>query len=266
MSFSIRKRKAGEDGQNYLASVSDLMSGLLYVFILVLVVAVFKLQAVTVKAGAGFVDYAEETVDIGITSTRLVVKLADAIEAHAGIKVETQPENGVLRIPESAVSFKVSSDELTPDNREKLQKIGAEVSAFLRCFVPEANDRSGLCLSVNPNHHTLESIFIEGHTDNQQFQRDTTGEGNRLLSARRANAAYLVMVHENSGLRDARNTNGNALFSLSGYGADRPAKGHEHAAPTDDPANRRIELRFTLTQPKATEEMLKMLKDGKDVR
>ena len=266
MSFSIRRRKAGGDEQNYLASVSDLMSGLLYVFILVLVVAVFKLQAVTIKAGAGFVDYAEEMVDIGITSTRLVVNLADAIKEHAGIVVETQPENGVLRIPESAVSFKTGSDELDPGNREKLRKIGVEVATFMRCFVPEVNDRSALCMRVNPNHHTLESVFIEGHTDNQQFQGDTTGEGNRLLSARRANAAYLVMVHANPGLRAARNTSGNALFSLSGYGSDRPAKGHEHAQPTDDSANRRIELRFTLTQPKATEEMLQMLKDGKDVR
>lgn len=265
MSFSIRKKRSAGEHQNYLASVSDLMSGLLYVFILILVIAIFKLQSASVKAGAGFVDYAEEMVDIGITSTRLVVELEDAIEKNTGLKVETQPENGVLRIPESAVSFKTGSDELDSDNKNKLKRIGGEVEKVLRCFIKVENP-SSYCLKINPNKHILESVFIEGHTDNQPFQGDSTGEGNRLLSARRANAAYLVMVHSNPALKQAKNARGQALFSLSGYGADRPALGHEHAEPTPDAANRRIELRFTLSQPKPSEEMLNMLRKEKNVR
>lgn len=265
MNLSIRKKRGGEEGMNYLASVSDLMSGLLYIFILILMIALFKLQSATVKAGAGFVDYAEDMVDVGITSTRLVVKLEDAIKKNTGIKVETQPENGVLRIPESAVSFETGSDELDPLNRQKLDKIGAEVSRVLQCYI-QGNSNKAACKKDNPNGHTLESVFIEGHTDNQQFQGDPTGKGNRLLATRRANTVYQAMVHSNASLRDAKNSRGQAVFSLSGYGSDRPAEGHAHAAPTNDSANRRIELRFTFTQPVPSEKMIRMLKEGKNVK
>lgn len=265
MSLSIRRRKEGDENQNYLASVSDLMSGLLYVFILILVIAIFKLQSATVKAGAGFVEYAEQMVDVGITSTRLMIELDRAIQVKAGIKVETQPENGVLRIPESAVTFETGSEELDAQNRVKLNRIGTEIARVLTCFIPEGVESSS-CRGINPNRHTLESVFIEGHTDNQTFQGDTTEKENRLLSTRRANAAYLVMVHSNPALKNAKNSKGMALFSLAGYGPDRPAEGHAHKTPTSDAANRRIELRFTMTQPVPSEKMLTLLKEGKNVR
>lgn len=263
MSFSIRKRKSSETSQNYLASVADLMSGLLYVFILVLVIAMFRLQSATVKSGVGFVEYAQSMSDFGITSTKLVERLRDDLKERVSNKVEAQLQDGVLRIPEDVVSFEVGSDELDDDSRGNLNKISAELGRMLPCYI-KGTSESPACRNVNPNGHTLEYVFIEGHTDNQPYYKDKNGKFNRLLSARRANAVYQVMVQGNAVLRNAKNTKGHPLFSLSGYGADRPVEGHYHAVPFDDQTNRRIELRFTFTQPTPPEELRKALKEHRD--
>lgn len=50
MTPSIRHKGRNENRVNYLASVSDLMSGLLFVFILTLAVAIIQARSATGKA------------------------------------------------------------------------------------------------------------------------------------------------------------------------------------------------------------------------
>ena len=57
---------------------------------------------------------------------------------------------------------------------------------------------------------------------------------------------------ENPQLAQMKNSAGQSLFSISGYGADRPLPGHDHDTPTSDAANRRIEFRLIFEEPEMT--------------
>lgn len=171
------------------------------------------------------------------------------------VMVEIDPARSVLRIPENAVSFEVGRSDLNEENAERIRMIGRVLADKLLCYqknVPETMRER--CAKENPFGHTLDAIFIEGHTDNLAYRGDETGRRNRYLSTARSNAVYGIMVVENDALENLTNPNGESLFSLSGYGSERPIAGHRHEVPTDDPANRRIEFRFIMTAPAFSEE------------
>lgn len=282
MTPSIRHKGRNENRVNYLASVSDLMSGLLFVFILTLAVAIIQARSATGKAEqeaqnarqaaehARLVEHdlkmvrdrlqvVEDRLEGNARALRRLLQNVQAnLEAH-GIRVDVDEVRGVLRIPESAVTFNVGQSTLDTSNLNKLQLIGAALEEELRCFQPESFDEDP-CRVRNPSGNTLDAVFIEGHTDNQSYRGDLTGHRNRLLSTARSNAVYDAMIAGNQNLENLKNDKGERLFSLSGYGASRPLPGHEYQAPTNDAANRRIEFRFIMTPPAFTQEESRMLR------
>lgn len=167
--------------------------------------------------------------------------------AARNIDVSIDPTNGVLRLPEASITFETGKATLKPEYVERLKLLRTSLENELACYHKGANKKA--CRKVNPYGHTLDAVFIEGHTDNQPFGGDTTGHLNRRLSTDRANTVYSILLGEGSRLRHYRNPNNQNLFSLSGYGEERPVPGHFHASPTNDPVNRRIELRFLMSTP-----------------
>lgn len=263
---------------NYLASVSDLMSALLFVFILTLAVAIIQAklaadradekaeqaQAAAVEAQQVAEKLERVQTRLSVVETRLVgtrdatTGLLERLQeelAKQNIRVDVDIAKSVLRIPETAVTFEVGKSELNAENVERVRSIGRVLAKELVCYqaaVPA--DQKERCAQVNPYGHTLDAVFIEGHTDNQRYRGDDTGMRNRFLSTARSNAVYGVMVVENEILRKLSNRSDETLFSLSGYGAERPLPGHWHAEPTNDSANRRIEFRFLMTPPEISSE------------
>lgn len=279
---SIRHKQKGQSTINYLASVSDLMSGLLFVFILTLAVAIIQARTATGKAeleaqnarqAAEHARMVEK--DLKNVKNRLQVvenrlegnaralrRLLQNLQANLeaqGIRVDVDEVRGVLRIPETAVTFNVGQSTLDMNNRNKLKLIGKALQEELRCFQPNAIN-SDVCKVRNPTRNTLDAVLIEGHTDNQTYRGDAIGHRNRLLSTARSNAVYDAMIVGNRRLENLKNDKGERLFSLSGYGASRPLPGHEYTVPTNDPANRRIEFRFIMTAPAFTNEESQMLR------
>ena len=281
-----RRNKRPRDGQvNYLASVSDLMSALLFVFILTLAVAILQARTAAVEAKNATLRAEAEArnaiqvrqdlerlqkelivVDNRLTqSSKALEVLLTRIERQLttrGIPVSIDTIRGVLRVPESAVTFPVGSYRLDSGNVSKVHMIGTVLAQVLQCYQPRQKEQpvTASCLKLNPNGHTLDAVFIEGHTDNQAYRGDTTGKRNRMLSTGRSNAVFDAMISGNRDLLSLTNLNGERLFSLSGYGSARPLPGHEHSTPTDDPANRRIEFRFLLTPPDFTVEERKIIR------
>lgn len=263
MRTRAKKVRSGER-VNYLASVSDLMSGLLFVFILALTVAIIqtKHSAQEAKEAAMQMESIQirlKNVEARLVGTREATgNLLDRLQKELvkeNVMVEIDPARSVLRIPENAVSFEVGRSDLNEENAERIRMIGRVLADKLLCYqknVPETMRER--CAKENPFGHTLDAIFIEGHTDNLAYRGDETGRRNRYLSTARSNAVYGIMVVENDALENLTNPNGESLFSLSGYGSERPIAGHRHEVPTDDPANRRIEFRFIMTAPAFSEE------------
>lgn len=308
----FKKGSSHSEVPNYLASVSDLMCGLLFIFIITLAVAVLQARAAKQdaerqeqSAKQAKIYYENKINELNVLyedkiqelnslyeeklealnrekdsanqRTREMQTKLSTVESHLigndrsrrgllenvqtnlaqgnNIHVNIDSARGVIRIPESAVTFAVGSAILDSSNAEKVNFIGSILQKELVCFTQtylEAHPEE--CHDRNPNRSTLDAVFVEGHTDNQTYRGDTSGSRNLRLSTDRSNAVYQTLMRTHPQLASLTNDKGETLFSLSGYGAERPVPGHFHATPTDDPANRRIELRFILAEPKMTDE------------
>lgn len=217
---------AGEGG--YLASASDLMIGLLFVFIiLVVVLALEQRRQEDVAKSAGDPRGA------------VTVAIGEALKA-AQIQVAIDPVSGVISLP-SDLLFEVGESTLSPQAQASLAAARARLEQVLPCYV--ASERRTLAKSAcpnNPGQHEIDTIFVEGHTDNRPMYRYK--EDNTTLSLNRARAIQGGLLSD-SRMGNYRNANDQPLFSYSAYGETRLLKG----IPGDDARNRRVDLRIVLS-------------------
>lgn len=218
---------------NYLASVSDLMAGLLFIFIIALTWQIIEFQQEKER---------QET-----ARSELLQQLKSRLDTE-GIYVVIDTTSGVLRIPDTALTFDTGKANLTDDLVERLKTIRRVFEEELICY--QYGSISKECHKKNKYHHHLDAVFIEGHTDSQAYSGDMIGLRNRLLSAERANKVYSVLMYDQSEdgiselpLFSMKNSKGQPLFSLSGYGATRPITKTKE---DDVRENRRIEFRFLM--------------------
>lgn len=158
-----------------------------------------------------------------------------------GIEVLVAENGTVLRIPENALSFKLSEFSIQDHYKNSADVIGATLLKALE------NDE---------NRKLLDTIFIEGHTDSVPNRQEM---GNWGLSTYRAISLWLHWTDDPGrftklkSLKTAVREEGaieRPLISTSGYADTRPADlakaGVAHPAEVGNPADRRIDIRFTL--------------------
>jgi chemotaxis protein MotB len=251
-----------DEGAGYLISMSDLMAGLLFIFLITLMVFVLSFQRATESRDTEKDHLERETTQAIVERDRLRRVVEDLTNSRAlrsamlarirvelesqGIHVEVDTEHGILHLTEEAINFPSSRAELAPEEAAKLGKIGAVLMRVLPCYAESPPAQ----LECDPGKEgKLESVFIEGHTDNMPYARGRFHD-NWDLSAQRAMYTYRVMVdREQPGLAHLKNGDGLPIFSVTGYGEGRPR--NAHAQPTPDAANRRIDMRFIMTPPEA---------------
>jgi chemotaxis protein MotB len=235
--------RADADG-GYIASASDLMIGLLFVFIILVVVLAMEQrrqqQAVDAQR-AGVVGAGDPLIVVtGAIGTALRKVLPN---------VRVDPKTGVISLPEDAL-FARGSAQLSESGRQVLAKAAEQLADAMPCFVD--NQRGKRSCPSNPYGHEIETVFIEGHTDSVPFA--SGGRDNFDLSLARARAVEQVMVL-NGPLADFRNKASQQVFSFSAYADKRPL-------PDTDPTegvNRRVDLRIVLSY-KPIEELIPALK------
>lgn len=159
-----------------------------------------------------------------------------------GIKVLVAENGTVLRIPDNQLSFE--SGKFTIEERY------IKTSNFIGATLLKT-------LENVENRNMLDTVFIEGHTDSVPNQKEM---GNWGLSTYRAISLWLYWT-ENPGrftelksLKTAVREEGEIerpLISTSGYAETRPADlskaSSEQPIEIGNPADRRIDIRFTLT-------------------
>jgi len=235
-----------EDSTGYLMSVSDMMSGLLFIFILALTAFIISFQS----ARDDFKEKVEDVTDAQKQRSSMLEDIAQTLREKYNITVTVQPEHGILRIPDRAISFPTARATLSEAELSKLHRIAGVLADVVSCYaaggdVPERCDPR--------KKGELDAALIEGHTDNVPISQHARFQDNLELSTARAAYTYRAMVGFQPILAKLENLQHQPIFSVSGYGAKRPVI--EHETPTDDPRNRRIDLRFLMAPP-AT--------DGKD--
>jgi len=239
--MDVQTNPIDDDGGGYLVAVSDMMSALLFVFLITLVAFVINFQIATAEQ--------QEALD-DLTNTReLRSEMLQDIRAQLeerGIRVQIDREHGILRLTENAISFESAQATLAQREREKLRQVAAVLADVIPCYAAHAREH---CQRRTAGK--LEAVFIEGHTDNVPLQGGRFRD-NWDLSAQRAMYTYRALSDDEPELVELRNALDQPLFSVSGYGAGRPVVNHDE--PTADPSNRRIDLRFIMTPPTATQD------------
>ncbi|MBL0194888.1 MAG: OmpA family protein [Myxococcales bacterium] len=262
-------KKAAHSSGDYLASASDLMASLVFVFVIVAVL--FALRSKDAQDAATTAQRradAEQTqlkqanqAVVGAAAARkdLLDKVKAALKQHS-IKVEVTADG--IRF-ESEVLFASNESRLTKAGQDALDKLGKELKRLLPCFVPSKTNSSAPCEANRIYPGGIDALLVEGHTDARPIPEvgHDGGDGNWRLSTERALAAFQVLEPQ---LRDFRNLNGQRLLGISGYGSSRPTERdasadgsaadlEPHASADGSAADlardRRIEIRILMAAP-----------------
>lgn len=211
----------------FTISISDLMSGLLAIFILVLSYFILNFSQATAQLTQNDVTRAE-----------LLHFLQEEMERE-GIKVTVDERHGILRISEG-VLFDVGLADVKPQGQVVIKKLGGALEVAL-----ESEQFKG----------RVETIFIEGHTDNVPIVTEIF-PSNWELSTKRAINTWLTMSGASPKLTTLLNDKGEIIFSVSGYAETRPIA--ENTTEEGRRENRRIDIRFSMAPP--TEEDMSIVK------
>lgn len=227
-----------EDGgtQNYLISVSDLMSGLIFIFIITLMIFVVLFQQAT-----------ESIQSAEATRKELLETLQDELETR-GLNVTIDTLQGILRLTERSINFPRARAEPEPAHLPRVRVLADVLSDVLPCFVVR---------SPAPCRHDIDRIkyaasvhllMIEGHTDAVPVGERLRFRDNLELSGGRAASIHRLLVDAAPVLSELRNRDASQILSISGYGAQNLLIPDDPFAP----GNRRIDLRFLMEAPSSS--------------
>lgn len=221
-------RQEGES--SYLASASDLMIGLLFIFIILVVVLALeqRRQDTELAAVKGASDPRASVTEV----------IGQALK-DAKLDVRVDPASGVISLPSDTL-FALGSSALSASATQAIRDARERLAVVLPCYV--ASERMHVTsrpCGHNRGMHEIDTIFLEGHTDSVV---NTSPGGNLGLSFNRARSIQQVLLGEDSPLAPFRNAAAQPIFSYSAYGADRLLPGVDGASAQ----NRRVDLRIVL--------------------
>jgi flagellar motor protein MotB len=159
------------------------------------------------------------------------------------VEVTLDPENGVLRLPESLL-FDTGEAVLQPRGVRALRELASVLALTLPCYSRAPAIQQSDC--PTPPRALLEAVLVEGHTDDRPIRTSTFADNWQLGSARAINTYKAVLAYEPS-LSALLNDRGEALLGVSNYEAQRPVS--SGLTPEDRRLNRRIDLRFLIAAP-----------------
>lgn len=231
MATNSRRARHAEEEESYFISMADMMVGLVFVFIILLIY--FALQ---------YQQKSKALSDAGEARAQMLNDISKEIKRrNPTLKVTVHPSIGVLRLP-AEILFAKGDTRLSQEGSESVVVVAQALEAVLPCYTyPRRQDN---CRSTT---HGVDAIFIEGHTDSDPYLGHSIIKGNLELSALRATETYRRMTERASGLEGLSNRDGRPVLSVSGYGAARPIdSGEDEEAKSQ---NRRIDLRFLMETP-----------------
>lgn len=263
------------EGENYFVSMTDMMVGMLFIFIILLMsfALVFRdqtdTQQTTTAEQQAKIDQAtrlaetlqeiQHKIEVNLEELRqanqlrlkLLREVADLLRRE-NIVVELTKAGDVLRLTENAIRFDPDKSVLRPDALNNIGKISVVLAQVLPRYAPcAAGAVPPSCRG--PTEAAIETVFVEGHTD-----ETGSDERNWTLSAERAANTYRELTAKAPGLRDIANRRSEQILSISGYSATRrldPSGTRDAWA-----RNRRIDLRFVMdTDPEAGLKEIKAL-------
>ena len=227
MAEEITRTDGGDE--NYFISMTDLMVGLLLIFIVLLMY--FALQ---------FKETIDEQEIIRDARTGILRDMKEMLEED-GVPVLLDTDQGLMRLRES-VLFGSGQATLNERGLRAIKVLAEGLERVLPCYTMGDHSRHEDCPGDRPQ---VDAILIEGHTDDVPVRFGQRWRDNLELSTFRATNTYRALLEaseENGGssLLDFKNADGVPVLSVSGYGQYRPIDDDEKAP------NRRIDLRLLM--------------------
>ncbi len=250
---NLHAEHLAEDEESYFVSMTDMMVGMLFVFIIMLMSFVLNYR----QAESSHRETVQKTKEViseikqaDQARVQMLEELKSLLE-KAGVRVMIDLENGVLRLP-AEILFPSASDKVTQDGEQKLAVLAHGLDDVLRCYAYQEGDVKNVAGGdACKTNYRLEAVFIEGHTDNAQLIPGARFSDNWQLSTARAITIYKELVKTSPALATLRNKKAEPVLSVSGYGDNRPVGDNN----TEDGRknNRRIDLRFLMATPRPDE-------------
>jgi len=231
--FERRHPRSPDEDNPYWISFSDIMAGLLVIFILACVLLIIKLSTMEERVH----DAIKEIQNANQIRAAMLLEIRKQL-AQQGIIVEISENYSVLRIPDERLYFDSLCYKIPDDKKKLLAEIG---NALYDAIVK------------NKRHTYIDTIFIEGHTDSRKAI--SLEMGNWGLSSYRAIAVWKFWSEQiaiGPAFKALKNSYGKPLFSVSGYAATRPLVVHDNTTEKQR-KNRRIDLRFSMKKPVISE-------------
>jgi flagellar motor protein MotB len=235
-----------EHEESYFVSMTDLMVGLLFIFITMLMYFALQYR----EAEKDQKEVTQKVVAAEETRAQLLEDVQTYLE-RKGIKVAIDKTTGILRLP-NEILFERARAEISEQGHEALTHLAHAFARVLPCYTFGIERPAG----CPETPHRIEAIFIEGHTDGDAMQPGARYRDNWELSVARAVETYRTLTEIQPDLADLRSLpmsekESAIVLSVSGYGDKRPA-----VAETDDEAkqrNRRIDIRLIMATPRKKE-------------
>ncbi|MGO3089759.1 MAG: OmpA/MotB family protein [Galactobacter sp.] len=246
MALGRQRRSAdpSSDEPNYWMSFTDLMAGLVFVFILAIAALMVQLVQAQQDVKSQQRDFTQKTQDF----SRQVDDLSQAEDmrhemlidikndlAKQGIQVIVAQNGSVISIPSDLLGFEKGQYDIEGGYKTVSLKIGTAIAESLRS---------------DERRKYLDTVFVEGHTDSANFE-GLEGTGNWGLSTFRAISLWRLWdedLPKDHRLDSMTRADGEPLFSVSGYGQTRPIE-QDQSTDTGAAKNRRIDIRFTIVRP-----------------
>jgi len=219
------------DRENYFVSMTDMMVGMLFIFIILLMsfALAFRQQTdVQVDKTREQSDKIKIAVDVGQKldelengirarleelrqANQLRLRLLMELSSQLGrdrLNVEISPSGDVLRLTEKAVRFAQGDATLVGQAKLNVDKLALVLARVLPSYASCSKTRARLDCRA-PTQASVETVFIEGHTD-----ETGTDDQNWNLSAQRAASTYHEITTIAPDLRRILNRRDEEILSI----------------------------------------------------
>lgn len=212
----VGKAKKSSKGSNFDSSISDLMSCLVFIFIITIVGLAIKLNDVVNIKEQAVQEYSNSVK----ARNKLMAKIKEDLN-KLNIVVFVDDENGVLSFPESTV-FDSGEAKVKPTGVKVFKRVGKSLSEYLNC---ELSKIKYLCSKEKPYELKVDSIIVEGHADPLPLRgraRSRHGSNMHLSLKRSLNTFKLIDLNFES--EKYLNSKGEGVLGAAGYGSKKPSR------------------------------------------
>jgi flagellar motor protein MotB len=261
-SRKVQRQRKEEVENPFLLSFSDLMAGILIVFVLALIVTLIQLErrkqeldAEREKIRISLIELVDSLEEIQQFQERVAESIESVTQRESsllaileqireelkkqGVEVIIAENGTVLRIPENQLQFDLGRFNIPTAYINQANAIGRALKE---------------AISQESNRKILDTVFIEGHTDSVPNLREM---GNWGLSTYRAISLWNFWTDNPGELAQlqylksiaAEGESPRPLISVSGYADTRSTHGVDGVMglPDNRPEDRRIDIRFILS-------------------